>query len=449
MQPATRSEASLRVDPVAALAQHDRFRLARRAPRQKWIWLAVFLLTSAIVSAWVIKAYKVDRTWTLAIQYVVWAIAAYLLLVAVQRREPKKPPATSLISHYLIVFLLAIAASTIGVWLMGTRNDIGLVGPEVAALIYLALPYFVLIKPAKIFPMDRAVLWTCHVILALSLYSVLSDYLGFTNYESARGRYFGALGDQVAWTLTLPLVVYFASRRFLLAALAAVGLVLTASRAPTLTVIVAVLLLMSFSRGRRAHYFGMLFIAITFGLYQAGLFANLLDRFSTTEFLSNDRTVTAALGMKTFFASPIVGNGYYSLGYLYPTTMHRITLGILPAQTSTFVQILSDHGLVAFVPYLLFVVAITITGIAVMRRSMQLPDGSIITGVVAWLLAMLWANQSALWLVVGSFVGPLVFGMAGILAGSRARLQSAPNLARVDLASTVRPAMTAAQPAAK
>ena len=35
---------------------------------------------------------------------------------------------------------------------------------------------------------------------------------------------------------------------------------------------------------------------------------------------------------------------------------------------------------------------------------------------------MLWVNQSASWFLVGSFVGPLVFGMAGILAGYWARI---------------------------
>jgi hypothetical protein len=424
MQPAvTEPGGSTRIDPLRALAEHDRTRATRRAATQGWILPAVFLLTSAIAAAWIIKVYKADRTVTLAIQYLTWAVTAYILMARTRRFYWKVPQDVSLMSRFLILFLAGIAASTAGVWLLGTRRDIGLIGPEIAALIYLALPFFVLARVAKVAVVHRVVIWTCHVILVVGLYSILGDYLGFSRYEAVHSRYFGALGDQVAWALTLPLVVYFSTGRFPFAALAAIGLVLTASRAPTLTVIASILLLVSFSRGRRAQYIVMLFAALTLGLYQAGLFEHLVSRFSTTEFLSNDRIVTAALGIKTFLASPLVGNGYYSLGYLYPTTMHRITLGILPAQTSTFVQILSDHGLIAFVPYLGFVIATTATGIALMRRSIELSDGSILTGVVAWLLAMLWANQSALWLTVGSYIGPLVFGMAGLVAGSGVKLQ--------------------------
>jgi hypothetical protein len=420
------------VEPAASLAQHHRIQLARSVPTSKWVFFAVFILTSAIVSAWLVRVYKVDRAVLLGVQYLAWAIAASTVLAAVPARDPNAPRVGSPMSLFLILFLLGTIVATLFVWLLGTRRDIGLIGPEIAALVYMTLPYFVLARVARMLSVERIVLWTCHVVLGFGLYSILADFLGLTHYEAIRGRYFGGLGDQVAWALTLPLLIYFATRRFPLAALAGAGLVLTASRAPTLTVIAAILLLIGFGRGRRFHYIAMLMILLTFGLYQAGLFSNLLNRLAETQFLANDRTVTAAIGIKTFWASPFVGNGYYSLSYLYPSTMHRIALGILPAQTSTFVQMLSDWGLIAFVPYICFVVASTIAGMALMRRSKDLADGSVINGVIAWLLAMLWANQSALWLIVGSYIGPLVFGMAGIVAGARMRLKAAAGVARGD-----------------
>jgi O-antigen ligase len=275
----------------------------------------------------------------------------------------------------------------------------------------------------------------------LCCYSVLSDFVGFTHYEAAAGRYFGALGDSVAWVLTLPLIVYFSTQRFALAAVAAAALVLTASRAPTLTVIASILLLIGFGRGRRFHYIAMLVVLLTIGLYQAGLFTTLLTRFSATELLANDRTATAAQGIKIFLTSPVVGRGYNALTYLYPSTGHRMALGILPAQTSMFVEVLSDWGILAFVPYICFVIASTVVGIALMHRSKDLPEGSFINGVVAWLLAILWANQSAVWFLVGSYLAPLVFGMAGLVAGSRARLKAAQGVARPDLSPQLQSAL--------
>ncbi len=396
-----------------------------RSTSNKWIFFAILLLTSAMISTWMIRVYKADTTVTLAVQFVAWAIAAIGLSTAMRQRQTAIPSAPSRISFYLTLFLIALAVSTIGVWLIGLRSDMNIVFPEVGALIYLSMPFYLLARVARTVSVQRVIFSTCHVILAFSLFSILGDYLGFTNYEATRGRFFGGLGDPVAWALTLPLVVYFATRRFPLAAAAAVGVLLTASRAPTLTVIASILLMLGFARGRRSHYVAMLFLATTLGLYQAGLFQSLASRLSATELLSNDRIVTATIGMKTFFASPLVGNGYYSLARLYPSSVHRMSLGILPAQTSTFVQILSDHGIIAFIPYAGFVISTTIAGIALMRRSTELPDGAVITGVVAWLLAMLWANQSALWLTVGSYIGPLVFGMAGIIAGGRSRLDFA------------------------
>jgi O-antigen ligase len=124
------------------------------------------------------------------------------------------------------------------------------------------------------------------------------------------------------------------------------------------------------------------------------------------------------LGIKIFLKSPFFGSGYNSLTHFYPSTARLITRGILPAQTSTFVEILSDGGLISFIPYLGFVIAATRAGLVLMRHSSKLADGLLLNGAAAWLVAMLWMNQSALWFVVGSYFGPLVFGMAGIVAGS-------------------------------
>jgi len=129
--------------------------------------------------------------------------------------------------------------------------------------------------------------------------------------------------------------------------------------------------------------------------------------------------VTARLGLKIFSDSPIYGAGYNSFTYYFPYKINRV--GELPTQTSTFVQMLSDGGLLLFVPYIAFVGFVTFAGILLMKRSRMIADSDVINGVVVWLLAMLWVNQSAGWFFVGSYVGPLVLGMAGVVSGYRAK----------------------------
>jgi hypothetical protein len=297
--------------------------------------------------------------------------------------------------------------------------------PQSAALVFMTVPFFVMRLAATTLRVDRAVLLVCHVVLALGTYSIFGDFLGFARYETYGERYFGLLGDGVSWALTLPLIVYFASGRIPLAAVAGLGLALTGSRGPALIAVGALILLMFFSRGRRFEYAAMIAAMIAIGLYQSGLFSTLADRFADTVFTSNDRTKTAALGMRLFWNSPLFGNGYNALAHYFPSNGHLTRLGILPSQTSTAVQMLSDSGLITFITYFSFVIAATAAGIRLMRNSQELAEGGLLNGIAAWLLAMLWLNQSALWFVVGSYVGPLVFAAAGLVAGSSQRLRLA------------------------
>jgi O-antigen ligase len=185
---------------------------------------------------------------------------------------------------------------------------------------------------------------------------------------------------------------------------------------------------MVFSRGRRFQYVATLLLMGFFAFYQSEIFSTLAGRMSATEFGSSDRVVTARLGLRIFADSPVFGSGYNSYVYFFPNGMRRMLTGQLPSQTSTFVQMLSDGGLLLFLPYLAFVISLTVAGISLSKRSRSSTDPGMINGAVAWLLAMLWVNQSASWFLVGSYVGPLVFGIAGIVAGYWARERTAKRL---------------------
>ena len=406
-----------------------------------WVLPAIVLLTSAMASLLAVTLYGIDRTVGLAVLYAVWALCAYMIIVGIQKQKRSPIYTRTRIRTLLSWFLVALPVSTSAVYASEIRSDIGAVILQTAALIYMTLPFFVFHFAAARVEIGKLVLYSCHVILVVGLASILTDFVGPTNYEAAGNRYFGAVGDQVAWALVLPFVVYFSSNRIPLTVIAGVGLALTGSRAPALVAIAALILLMAFASGRRLQYVAILFVLAVIFVFQADVFDTLLGRITETDLKSSDRTITARLGLRIFTESPLFGSGYNSLSHFYPATIRRSALGVLPTQTSTFVQMLSDWGVLVFLPYFGFVIACTTAGISAMRQSRFLRDASVINGVVAWTLAMLWVNQAALWFVVGSFIGPLVFGMAGLVSGYCARLSQVRN---INLPHLARPLKAAA-----
>ena len=392
----------------------------RRSGQGSTIIAAAVLLTAAMFTNSALTIAGADRESMLFLEYALWTASAVWMLSSLPP-TPRLGRIGSPMRKGMIAFLIGLAASTMLVWNIGLRFDIDRLLPQVAALVFMTLPFFVLNAAAKATEMEKATLVTCHVILATCLISILSDVMGLTDFEHGGGRYFGFLGDPVAWALTLPFVVYFSRGQLLLAAAAGLGMALTGSRAPAICVAAALLMLITFSRGRRVQYFVTLFLLFLLILYKSDVFETLASRFEATKLGSNDRLGTALLGWRIFQKSPYFGTGYNSLNHLFPYRFTSTLQNTLSAQTSTFVQMLSDGGLLLFLGYVFFVAAATVTGIGLLRRSRTDPGSGAINGIVAWVLAMLWVNQSAAWFVVGSYVGPLVLGMAGIMAGYRSR----------------------------
>jgi hypothetical protein len=371
--------------------------------------------------------FKADRTFMLANQYLTWLIFGGTLILA--SRRPWLAPLKSPIRTSLTFVVIGLIASTFMVLRAGLRTDGNQLVLQAAALAFLTFPFFAMDTAAKAADVDRSVLITCHFILILSMISIVGDFTGSTNYESGAGRYFGFLGDAAAWAISLPLLVYFCRGKFVLASIAGLALVLTASRGPAFIVAMAMLFLLGFGRGRRVQYAATFVVMGLVALYQSNLFSTLVGRISTTHISSNDRIVTSKAGLELFLKSPVFGSGYNTLTYHFPTVWRRTLHGVLPNQTSTFVQMLSDGGLMMFIPFILFVIFCTVAGISLMKRSRGMMSAGTMHGVISWLLAMLWMNQSATWFFVGSYVGPLVFGMAGCVSGYWARVRFAERVA--------------------
>ena len=325
------------------------------------VWPVVALLTLSAVFAGASRIVGAEATWPLFLVYAAWALAASILL---RKGSPLRSTATdrwSPATVSLLFFLFCIWLSTLLLGLFGDRYDYGDVFRQTVMVTYTALPFFATVYAARRMDFDQAVQFTCHVLLALCLSSVFLDFAGLTSFESSSSRYFGFLGDGVAWLVTLPMIVYFTTGRFVLSGAGAMALLLTLSRGATLIAAGAILLLLAFGGGRsRLHYGPPLIATIGVIAYNHEQFLEFIGRFSRLEIEQSGRVVTSINGLSIFRDSPLFGSGYNSLAYYFPVL--DWTRAEFSVASSTFIQMLSDGGVLAMLGLMAFVFAISSSG---------------------------------------------------------------------------------------
>jgi hypothetical protein len=177
--------------------------------------------------------------------------------------------------------------------------------------------------------------------------------------------------------------------------------------------------------------------------YNHEQFLDFISRFSRLEIEQSGRVVTSLNGLSIFKDSPLIGSGYDSLAYHFPVL--DLANAEFAVASSTFIQMLSDGGLLAFFGFLTFVITISYLGVRSLTYRSEAPLHQVVVGLAAWLLAIIWLNHSASWFLITSPLAPLVFGVAGLLGGYAARYAPSLNAKRRPLASpvSVRPLPTA------
>lgn len=221
------------------------------------------------------------------------------------------------------------------------------------------------------------------------------------------------------------------------------ALLLTLSRGATLVVTGAILLLLIFGGGRsRVRYIPPLIATMGVIAYNHDQFLEFIGRFSRLEIEQSGRVVTSLNGLSIFKDSPLFGSGYNALAYHFPVL--DITRAEFAVASSTFIQMLSDGGLLAFVGFIVFVVTLTVLGTRLLAYRSAEPLHEVVVGLTAWLLAIIWLNHSASWFLITAPLAPLVFGVAGLVAGYAARqsafLQASKSPLARSLSVSARPA---------
>ena len=214
------------------------------------------------------------------------------------------------------------------------------------------------------------------------------------------------------------------------------ALLFTLSRGATLVVAGAILLLLAFGGGRsRLHYGPPLIATIGVIAYNNEQFLEFVSRFSRLEIEQSGRVVTSLNGLSIFRDSPLFGSGYDSLAYHFPVL--DIASAEFAVASSSFIQMLSDGGLLAILGFLTFVLTMSVLGVRSLTYRSEASLHQVVAGLTAWLLAIIWLNHSASWFLITSPLAPLVFGVAGLVAGYAARHAASPKAHTRPLASTV------------
>lgn len=265
-------------------------------------------------------------------------------------------------------------------------------------------------------------------LAALSAASIGLEFLGILTYESYGARHFGFLSDGSAWLVAFVCVVFFSQKKFFLFALMLTMLALTASRGAALVFFISVLLLLLTAQARYSRRMvNHLFIIILGGAavfwFNSDILQSLFQRFAETNFLVNDRVWTMLLSWELFSQSPVFGSGFNAQQHFFPKE-DLLWKGILgfSTPTSTTIQMLADAGVVGFAAFIAVVISFTKRAWKILRTNIYSREYILYRGLSAWLIAFLIFNQSAAWLLPGSYLSPIVFAVAGLIAGSARRL---------------------------
>ena len=273
-------------------------------------------------------------------------------------------------------------------------------------------------------------------IALLSLVAVSSvylEFLGFTAIESYGMRYFGFLGDSVAWILGMTLAYYFLRGNFLASAFLIIALALTQSRSPILIFFLSLALSIYYF-----FNFGQvtLRISIRSFIFISGFFAfillahtlaeayisTIIDRIADTSLSDSDRAITSLYTLSVFYKDILWGSGFNSHNYYYALSGYdrSNSFGLIETPSSTWLQILSDSGLIGFSMFLLVVIGACgfCFSLKSIKKLLDPKSYKQLSAFACWIVPFILFNQTAAWLIPGSLLSPLFFASLGVVVGA-------------------------------
>jgi len=348
-------------------------------------------------------------------------LIALAAAVTIDRREPIKHRGA--VVFFLALFLMVTVASNLRAYLTGIRWD----GVAMWRQMVLAMTPALLFWAARdwsarrfsSFPIDLG----AKVVLALCTSSIFLEITGYATYEVYGSRYFGFLGDQVAWLLSF-LAVYFLTRgNAALLGLSALLLIITQSRGPLLITALGIGLSVLLSRRVDTRTQLLRLVSLLAGvliiILAQEFFDSFLSRLSNTNLLENDRTRTIAFTLDVFRLRPVLGSGYNAHTYYFMPRIAVVnyTYEQWATPVSTWAQVLADSGALGFLPFTAWMLLCCKAAWRALRLKSDDTEVKVLCGLAAWVMPFLLFNHTAAWLLPASMLSPLVFTVAGLVVG--------------------------------
>jgi O-antigen ligase len=263
------------------------------------------------------------------------------------------------------------------------------------------------------------------VILALVCSSsVLLDVIGISEYELYGTRYFGFIGDSVAWILSFTVVYFTISKKYVLYNfIAIIALLFTQSLGASFVVVVALFIyyLKSNELRRRPVIILLNALLLLSVISYFGLLPLLLDRVNALDILDNDRVRTNAFTFSLILENYYFGGGYGIHGYSFEMEGFANLvdgLDLMGTPSSTYLQVLADSGLFGFFIFFTFILAVSRDSLRVISSTFSSQGARELSGLAAWLISFMLTNHTAAWLLPASKLSIIVFTVAGIVTAS-------------------------------
>lgn len=382
------------------------------------------------------------------------ALAANLLLglgVLATRRPQGRPVARVSASVALGgAFLTYLVGATL--WAQVAEGGLG-TSPQlraVASLVAWLLPalcVFVVTERAADLGAFARVLRRSLAVVSLSVYACAAGaQVGIRVGEAlvgaagGYGRYFGPVGDQVGFVSLLGVFLAMVYRRWRWCALHAGAVLLTGTRAATVSLLVGTGLMLvsglaaSGSRVRRSTLRAALVLtAIVAVLAVSPLGNGLRERWLDREVLRagvSARTTAYALALEAVSLRPLLGAGYgrftevaWTLGAAH--AFESFNAVHIATAANQYLQVLVDGGVLGLLAFAAFVAAVARDAWALRR----LPPGaarSFCEALSVWAAALLIGFQSGAWILPTSLIALYFFAVVALLARARLLLAAVP-----------------------
>ncbi|MBI3147064.1 MAG: O-antigen ligase family protein [Betaproteobacteria bacterium] len=261
-------------------------------------------------------------------------------------------------------------------------------------------------------------------VAVLAIGSVSFEAAGILSFETYGDRYFGPIGDSVAWLLCIVAPYFLFNRAIGFATLSILALLLTQSRGGAIVCVATILTMLGIQgrrRGGAARGIVVLSVVFVAGFLFSEQLSGLLNRFADGVMLESDRIETTDFTLELFETAPLLGLGYGAHTYTWSRAGYEsLPLdGLFGVPTSTLAQLLADTGLFGTLPY--FILFFTVVASLISLVSLVGPSqNEKVISLGVWLTCFMALNQSASWLLPSSLLAPFVFAFCGIVVGASA-----------------------------